>query len=176
MGKKGFLSFCDDRKHGGNTSAKQNVRAVGLRFRERADGQTNQIVTGDCPVNPSPPPTIRLRDRSEGSYEVDVCRRMLSVFRFTLAPWVSRHIRMLDGPALRAGKDFSLCRPSVFRTVYNSRLCGIFREWAGVLLPPCPVMIGLPAFKVFDSVGILLPLRLLACWPGRRQTANHVGI
>lgn len=107
---------------------------------------------------------------------------MLSVFRFTLAPWVSRRIRMMDGPALRAGKDFSRCRPTVFRTVF------VFRQTLVIPTGAVPaslqayfnrrarLMIGLAAFKLFNSVGILSPLRLLACWPGRRQTADHVGI
>jgi hypothetical protein len=122
MGKKGFLSFCDDRKPG-ISSAKQNVRAAGplllnlYQVKEQADGQTNQIMAGKNPGIPSLPPTIRLLECSERPIEVDVCRRMLSVFRFTLVPWVSRRIRILDGPALRAGKDFSRCRPTVFRTV-----------------------------------------------------------
>lgn len=91
MGKKGFLSFYDDRKPG-IASAKQNVRAAGLlsltfyQVKEQADGQTNQMMAGKSPVIPSLPPTIRLLECSEGSIEVDVCRRMLSVFRFTLVP------------------------------------------------------------------------------------------
>lgn len=82
------------------------MRAAGLPAKKQADGQTNQELMGKNPVIPGLPPTIRLHKRSEGSRVVNVCRRMLSVFRFTLAPWVSRHIRKLDGLALRAGKDF----------------------------------------------------------------------
>jgi hypothetical protein len=119
-GKGRVPVVCDDRKPG-ISSAKQNVRAAALRIEEQADGQTSQMVAGKSPAYPSLPPTIRLHECSEGSNEVDVCRRMLSVFRFTLAPWVSRRIRMLDGPALRAGKDFSRCRPTVFRKVSVSR-------------------------------------------------------
>ena len=150
-------------------------------LQKQADGQTSQTMAGKSPTYPSLPPTMPLPVGSKGSFMVDVCERMLSVFRFTLAPWVSRRIRMLDGPALRAGKDFSRCRPSVFRTVYlpprfRGHLSGTLRRLAGVFMPPCPVMIGRSAFKLFNSVGILSPLRLLACRPGRRQTAKHVGI
>ena len=93
------------------------MRAAGLHIKKQADGQTGQESTGNTAVDPGLPPTIQLHKRSEGSSKVIVCRRMLSVFRFTLAPWVSRRIRKLDGLALRAGKDFSRCRPTVFRTV-----------------------------------------------------------
>jgi hypothetical protein len=190
MGEERFLSFYVDRKPG-ISSAKQNVRAAELLrmfgTKEQANGQTGQTLRGRNPVNPSLPLTTRLPDRSEGSIGVNVCRRMLSVFRFTLAPWVSCHVRKMDGPALRAGKDFSRCRPTVFRKVSSSRLAPeslleitapeVFnRGPVGRFQPPCPIMIRLPAFKLFNSVGILLPLRHLAYWPGRRQTANHVGI
>jgi len=120
MGKKGSCRLVMTENTGEphqRRSAKQNVRAVGLPVGKQADGQTGQILTGTNPANPGLPPTLRLHKRNEGSKEVDVCRRMLSVFRFTLAPWVSRRIRKLDGLALRAGKDFSRCRPTVFRTV-----------------------------------------------------------
>ena len=103
-------------------------------------------------------------------------------FQVHAGAWVSRRIRMLDGPALRAGNDSSRCRPTVFRTVSCSpgfravAVISAFRMDPGGFQSPSPVMIGLPAFKLSNSVGILLPLRLLAYWPGRRQTAEHAGI
>jgi hypothetical protein len=182
---RGFLSFYGDRKPG-MSSAKQNVRAAGLRIEEQADGQTSQMVAGKAPFIRVYRRRFDCMNTAKGrmrSMSVDAC------YPFSGSHWrLGSHVVFVCWTA----------RPCVLANIFAMSpdgfplgfsfppglgfLCGVIApeafslEPAGGFQSPCPVMIGLSAFKLFNSVGILLPLRLLAYWPGRRQTANHVGI
>jgi hypothetical protein len=137
-----------------------------LMKQEPAHGQTNQALIGYDSVDLKPPPAARLPVGRGEACKIRVCWRMLSVFKFTQVPgshvvfvsWTARPcVAVILRNVVRRFSARLLLAPSQEFSLHF-QVCPVFPGVSSTLFP---IVIGRTAFYLLNSVGILLPLRLL---------------